>query len=215
MSGIGHAEDVPVRRSRRCRAAAGPIGTGLPFVIVIVTPRAMTSMPRVMMNGCRRPFVMPSPFSAPTSAPAASAASTASGQTTPRGHERGAALIAAKPTIDPTDRSIPAVRMTNVMPTPMIPTMDAWRATLARLLIVRKAGDSKRSDDDEHEQGDAGCPIRRAATGPRRPSSVPRCHPARRWPLPSVVSGRAYLAVQPPSTMSVVPVTSAEAGDAR
>ena len=182
-------------------------------MIVIVTPRAMTSMPRVMMNGCRRPFVMPSPFSAPTSAPAASAASTASGQTTPAAMSE-ASVIAAKPTIDPTDRSIPAVRMTNVMPTPMIPTMDAWRATLARLLIVRKAGDSKAPTTTSTSRATQD-PDSLAATGPAAPELGAPMPP--RAALASSIgrSGPTYLAVQPPSTMSVVPVTSADAGAAR
>ena len=47
---------------------------------------------------------------------------------------------AATPTTEPTDRSIPAIRITIVIPTPMIPTIVTCRATLLRLRAVGKVG---------------------------------------------------------------------------
>ena len=38
----------------------------------------------------------------------------------------------------PTDKSMPPVRITQVMPTAMIALIDTWRAMLERLLAVRK-----------------------------------------------------------------------------
>jgi hypothetical protein len=42
--------------------------------------------------------------------------------------------------IDPTDRSIPPVRITNVIPTDTMPTIDICCSRLGRLDIVRKFG---------------------------------------------------------------------------
>ena len=42
------------------------------------------------------------------------------------------------PATDPTDRSIPAVRMTNVIPTATIATIETWTPMLNRLFEVRK-----------------------------------------------------------------------------
>ncbi len=43
---------------------------------------------------------------------------------------------AATPTTEPTDKSIPAIRMTIVMPTAMMPTIVTCRARLLRLRAV-------------------------------------------------------------------------------
>ena len=37
-------------------------------------------------------------------------------------------------TIEPTDRSMPDDRITNVMPTPKMPVIEIWRATLNRFV---------------------------------------------------------------------------------
>src|SRR5437016_83438 len=42
------------------------------------------------------------------------------------------------PRIDPTDRSMPRVRITNVIPSARIPTIATWRSTLSKLGTVRK-----------------------------------------------------------------------------
>jgi hypothetical protein len=39
---------------------------------------------------------------------------------------------------DPTERSIPPVKMTNVIPTAKTMLMDAWRRIFTRLLVVKK-----------------------------------------------------------------------------
>ncbi len=41
---------------------------------------------------------------------------------------------------EPTDRSIPAVRMTKVMPTAISPVNDTWRRVFSRLNGFRKFG---------------------------------------------------------------------------
>jgi hypothetical protein len=47
-----------------------------------------------------------------------------------------------KANIEPTERSMPAVRMTKVMPTARIPMKEIWRITLKMLNAERKFGRS-------------------------------------------------------------------------
>ena len=51
-----------------------------------------------------------------------------------------AAAIPASANSEPTDRSIPPVRMTNVMPMAIKPVMDTCRATCSKLFTLRKFG---------------------------------------------------------------------------
>ena len=44
-------------------------------------------------------------------------------------------------TVEPTERSMPLVRMTKVMPMPRMPYMATWRSTLRRLAGLRKNGE--------------------------------------------------------------------------
>ncbi len=53
---------------------------------------------------------------------------------------------AATPTTEPTDKSMPAIRITIVMPTPMMPTIVTCRATLLRLRAVGKVGSMSASN---------------------------------------------------------------------
>ena len=46
-------------------------------------------------------------------------------------------MLAAAST-DPTDKSMPPVAITNVMPMAIVPVMLAWVSTLSRLSLVRK-----------------------------------------------------------------------------
>lgn len=41
---------------------------------------------------------------------------------------------------EPTDRSIPPVRITQVIPTAMIALIDTWRSTFSRFAADRKLG---------------------------------------------------------------------------
>ena len=53
--------------------------------------------------------------------------------------------IPPRPATEPTDRSIPAVRITSVCPTAMIATTDTCTPMLNRLFEVRKYGEAKHS----------------------------------------------------------------------
>jgi hypothetical protein len=50
-------------------------------------------------------------------------------------------VIAASPTVEPTDRSMPPVRMTNVMPIAMIALIAVWPTRMIRFSRVKKEGE--------------------------------------------------------------------------
>ncbi len=100
--------------------------TGKPPVQSMVKPRAMLNMPRVATNGGRRNFVMTKPLNQPSTRPARMPATmapkTVNWTATPNMGRarpflsRPAAKAPAKARIAPTDKSIPPVMMTRVMP---------------------------------------------------------------------------------------------------
>ena len=76
----------------------------------------------------------------PAAAPAPSAAATAAGVPVPPA-ATSAQLTLPTASREPTDRSMPRVRMTNSMPTAMMPVGATWRSTFMTLRSVRKALD--------------------------------------------------------------------------
>ena len=85
------------------------------------------------MNGSSRNRVEMTPCSAPNAAPQATTNSTVGMRPQP-----AVVMIVAVSTLDrlssaPTDRSMPAVMMTKVMPTAMMPVSDTARTILAIL----------------------------------------------------------------------------------
>jgi len=93
------------------------------------------------MNGATLKRATSKPAMPPDVAPNASAATIASGKPIPRGSPALSVAVATMPesaTTDPTDRSIPAVKMTNVMPAAMIAVIDACSDTFRRLSAVKK-----------------------------------------------------------------------------
>src|SRR2546430_677473 len=112
----------------------------LAFVNTSTMPRAMPSMPSVTMNGGRLAYATRAPLTSPAATATASPARIASGIGTPW-KSSSAATQPDSPSTDPTDRSIPAVRMTSSWPIAMMPKMATWRARLDRLLAVRNWSD--------------------------------------------------------------------------
>ena len=55
---------------------------------------------------------------------------------------------------DPTDRSMPAVRITKVMPTARIPKNETARMMFRNLVVVPEAGFEEREEGDHQEQED-------------------------------------------------------------
>ena len=129
---------------------------------------------------------------------------------------RTAEPTAASPSTAPTERSMPPIRITNVIPTAMMPISDTARTTLARLSALRNRISpslARREDDrrDEHRQQPEHAlepeqrrrvrgRRRHCSTGRRRDGRVavrrsPACRPLRlRRAWSSVVSsdGRAF-----------------------
>ena len=90
------------------------------------------------MKGGILPSVMIRPLIIPASAPTASIRRTACHIPQPCLSIIRAPQTALSATIDPTERSMPPVRMTKVIPTPRMAVSDAWRATLSQLPLVMK-----------------------------------------------------------------------------
>ena len=90
----------------------------------------MLIIPRVTINGGNPPQLMRAPLTMPQPAPTASARRSATGS----GWPACSAVPSTTPesaTIDPTERSIPPERMTNVIPTATIALMLVCCATLS------------------------------------------------------------------------------------
>src|SRR5215469_2074258 len=51
-------------------------------------------------------------------------------------------IMAARPTVEPTDKSMPPVRITKVMPTAMIALIAVWPTRMIRFCSVKKDGES-------------------------------------------------------------------------
>ena len=97
-------------------------------------------MASVAMNGTTRPKAIALALMPPSRMPIASAPST--NATLPESASWPPATAAAA-TIEPTDRSMPPVAITNVMPIASTPTTLAWRRTLSMLSEVRNASGSR------------------------------------------------------------------------
>src|SRR5829696_1109481 len=114
-----------------CRMSSSIRLMGVRSAIHKAKPRAMVSMARVAMNGTTLPQTMAAPISN------AMARAPIMNIHEPYGINSPPAMLAAA-SADPTDRSMPPVAITNVMPMAMMPVMLAWVSTLSRLSLVRK-----------------------------------------------------------------------------
>ena len=54
-------------------------------------------------------------------------------------------MTPVRPTTEPTERSMPPVRITKVMPIATMPSTTDWSSRLSRLLVLRKYGESSDS----------------------------------------------------------------------
>ena len=77
------------------------------------------------------------PWSAPKTRPIASTTTTDGRKPQSLSTISTAEPTAASPSTAPTDRSMPPISITNVIPTAMIPISDTARTTLARLSALR------------------------------------------------------------------------------
>ena len=76
------------------------------------------------MNGCIRRRVISKPFANPNAVAARSDTTSAAGRGHPSRTKVRAKRVADSASMDPTERSIPAVMMTRVMPTARMPISE-------------------------------------------------------------------------------------------
>ena len=94
-------------------------------------------MPRVTINEGTRSRALIQPFTQPAKLPARIARSTATGTGTSQLSRAKPNTAPAKPSTEPTDRSIPAVMITRVMPAAMTVSVGIWLAKLEKVAAVK------------------------------------------------------------------------------
>jgi hypothetical protein len=101
-------------------------------------------VPNVTMNGAILNFATITPFNAPSNEPKTKAKRNVStNASVESGPNRLRKKIETPPTnaaIDPTERSIPPLMMTNVIPSPIIPVYEICRRILVKFRTLRKFG---------------------------------------------------------------------------
>ena len=93
--------------------------TACPSLETKVRPRAALNMPRVAIKGFRLATETRNPFISPVATPVSTPTRMARKGGKPRLTIDDTPMIPASAATEPTERSIPAVIMTSVMPTPM------------------------------------------------------------------------------------------------
>ena len=107
------------------------------YADAIERARPAINVASVTTMGCTRMVAINVPFSTPTSVPTTQATSTAT--ITPRASMTEATAPAMAIT-EPTERSMPPVAITSVMPAAARVTVETWSSTFHRLLAVAKFG---------------------------------------------------------------------------
>lgn len=117
----------------------------------MVAPRAIVSIASVATKGGNENFVMTQPLKKPNNKPISTADKTPPKTVNPMNKSNDSIAIPffSKPAqiaevnakIEPTERSIPAISTTNVMPTEMQTLTDICRSTFHKLLVVRNLSD--------------------------------------------------------------------------
>src|SRR5699024_4884666 len=131
-------EPVPIHLNTGDTVAAG-IAIGLPEVNTIVEPLSNIIMDKVAIKGCTLPFVIIIPFNIPAIAPMKIAAKSDNQIFTPD-ESIFAATAPENPRIEPTDRSIPDVNITKVIPAAIIALMEVCLNTFNRFAVVKNFG---------------------------------------------------------------------------
>ena len=115
------------------------IGTGRVPVIVSATPERIDSIPSVTRKDGIRSQVTSNPEKAPTTPPKASVKRIAGIQPNPA-WSISAPIMPDRLAIDPTERSISAEMITNVMPTAMIETIAVILRMASAVVTEAKLG---------------------------------------------------------------------------
>src|ERR1700677_5081162 len=114
----------------------------MPLLSTSAKPRAIPSIPSVTMNGGIAALVTRKPLSAPVSAPIARQPRTPTHQGRSKLEVRIAPATPESARIDPTERSMPADEITNVIPIAKTPNTEVESRMLRTLETERKAFDS-------------------------------------------------------------------------
>ena len=119
------------------------IGCGADAVTHCATPAATPSMARVTRNDGMRRNATRVPLMAPTTTPTARPARTPG--TNPKSAIVMAAVTDESPAMEPTERSISAQAITNVMPTATTVMIAVCRRMFRRLAVLRKPSSLSRT----------------------------------------------------------------------
>lgn len=139
-TGVGIPSGRPMpNQPNRSALSLKPVLIGLPLVYTMVTPRSSSIITRVAMKACTRPLATITPVTAPIAAPNARAAATATSALTSM-PTIDAATAPVSASREPTDRSIPEVSMTSVIPTAIMALTEVCCRILNRLLTVKSWG---------------------------------------------------------------------------
>ena len=135
--GIPKTEPLPINLN-----ASFFTGIGAPFVYTRTHPLNNVIVPKVAINGGMPHCATKNPFARPQIAPMNNATSSASTMLSVV-LKIPAPIAPANPTIEPTDRSIPPVKITNVIPQPTIPATVICLITLKKFVKLKKLLDKK------------------------------------------------------------------------
>jgi len=141
--GIGMLKILPL--PKRLKSSGNP-QIGLPSVYIYDAPRQIVINERVTIKGVILNRVINNPATVPEHIPIDNPANNASGKEISKGmlsFNIDVAITPLNATIAPTDRSMPAVRMTNVIPAAIIAVMEVWSVTFSILSAVKKYGENK------------------------------------------------------------------------
>src|ERR1041384_3410602 len=134
-----------IRLLPRIPNASGNPQIGLPSVYMNARPRTIVMSASVTMKGVILNLVMNSPATEPDAIPVNTPQQSAAAKPSAGGSGDLSTLVAITPlsaTRAPTERSIPAVRITNVIPAPMMAVIYVGSETLRMLSAVKKNGES-------------------------------------------------------------------------
>src|SRR5699024_8728326 len=118
----------------------GAVPMGEPSEMTKVAPRAMDIMASVAIKEGILPKAVAIPQMAPANRPVSRPAISVSQPGILTSVKKDAETIAPSAATEPTERSMPAVMMTKVMPNAKIATVAAWMPILRKLLTVKKCG---------------------------------------------------------------------------
>src|SRR3712207_172676 len=165
--------------------------------MTFAVPRAIESIARVAMNGGSFATVTPRPLASPQRPPTRTAAMMLSHSGQPALCDVQPRIIIDKANTAATDRSIPAVMMTNVIPSARITRMVTWSRMLSRLLAVRKNGVAMKRATQRTRRPTSGPPVPLPSflthAGTREPGSAPVVAVAGAWVVLTGSSCRVML----------------------